>query len=221
MSHFQKEQVFRELVFFADCCRERADDANISGPGWDKSARQNGQVLTLRGYATIFGELAFEPQAQQQDPDLLRGYFTQALLEGLREHKAVNPATRVIDSVSLTDFVTERVRVLTASFPKPQTPAITPDPASPRIVFKQNIPTEVVDKVIQHRVQLTFPAGFQGRVQLLNGTRTVVATSDVGDPVWKLKLDKGIYRVQLPDGTSPFKTSGYFEVFGEDAHVDL
>lgn len=220
MKRFQKEQVFRELVFFADCCRERADNAALYGPNWDETPRQNGLVLTLRGYATIFGELAFEPLARQQDPDKLRGYFTQALLEGLRDHKAVNPATGVIDSGSLSDFVYERVRTLTSTFPKPQTPTMTPDPGNPRIVFKQKVSVEGVEKAVhqKYKVKLVLPAGFQGSVQLLGGMGAVIATSQVTDQVLNLKLEKGIYQIQLPDGTSPFKNGGYFSVNGENTY---
>jgi uncharacterized caspase-like protein len=217
LSFFQKGQFFKELVFFADCCRERVANAPINGPDWTEVPGQNGELLTLRGFATYFGELAFEPQEQITDPDQLRGYFTKALLQGLRE--AVNPETHEIDSVSLAEFVTQRVQVLTADLPKPQKPSFITEPVAPRIVFKQKIPVKTIDNVLTHTVRLIFPANFKGKVNLFDGDHNLIASHEVEEPSWEIPLANGIYRVKLADGSSPFVGNGFIDVIGAKQDV--
>ena len=221
LSFFQKGQFFKELVFFADCCRERVPNAPINGPDWTEVAGNNGELLTLRGFATYFGELAFEQQEQIDDPDQLRGYFTKALLEGLKDGQAVNRDTQEIDSVSLAEFVTQRVQVLTANLPKPQKPFFVPEPLAPRIVFKQKIPVKTIDKALTHTVRLSFPADFKGKVKLFDGNHNLVSSHEVGKHVWKVPLANGIYRVKAEDGSRSFAEGGFFEVIGAEKDVTL
>lgn len=221
LSFFQKGQFFKELVFFADCCRERVSNAPINGPDWTEVAGNNGELLTLRGFATYFGELAFEQQEQIADPDQLRGYFTKALLEGLRDAQGVDSEGRTIDSDSLARFVTQRVQELTVNLPKPQKPFFVLEPAIPRIVFKKNIPVKTIDEVLTHTVCLIFPANFKGKVNLFDGNHNLISSYEVGDSVWKIPLAKGIYRVKLAEGGSPFAGDGFFEIIGAEKDVTL
>jgi hypothetical protein len=219
LSFLQRGQFFKELVFFADCCRERVANAPINGPDWTEVVGNNGELLTLRGYATYFGELAFEEQEPVADPNQLRGYFTKALLEGLR--KAINPATHQLDSVYLAQVVTDRVQELTAKLPKPQKPFFVPEPVSPNIVFKTDISKKTIAEALTQEVRLIFPASFKGKVNLFDGKHNLIASHDVRKPVWQIPLDVGIYRVKTTDGSRPFATDGFFEVSGANKDVTL
>jgi len=210
----QKAQYFKELVFFADCCRERVTTAPLLAPTWTNVNNQNGEVLTMRGYATHFGKLAFEEEDPDEDPNNLRGYFTKALLEGL-EGKAVNSTTRVINARSLEDYVTERVQELTD---KRQKPHFLGDSG---IVFRKDVPIDEITNAQTQKVRISFPAGFTKKVNLLDGFHKLVASTVAGQGPWEVPLGQGFYRVKLEDGSSPFATGGFFQVLGEDSHVQL
>jgi uncharacterized caspase-like protein len=219
LEFFQKGQFFKELIFFADCCRERVGNAPIYGPTWTEVSNQNGQLLTVRGFATYFGELAFEEEAEENvEPDELRGYFSKALLEGLRG-QAADPTTHQIDSDTLAKYVTERVKTLTAHRRKPQTPFFASEPTTPRIVFRRNVPKQEIKESQTHPVRLFFPAGFAGKVKLVVGQAT--KEYEVGPSPWVVPLTNGAYRVKPEDGSNPFQGGGYFEVIGEAIDVKL
>lgn len=222
ISFFQESQFFKELVFFADCCRERASNAPLLGPSWTKTENQNGQLLTIRGYATHFGELAFEEDEEAIDanPDDLRGYFTKALLEGLGG-QAADPETREINSVSLGNFVTARVQAQTSHLPRSQQPFIGLEPVSPPIVFRRDIPVPVIVEALSQTFRLLFPGGIAGMVELFDGDLNRIETHDIGDGPWAISVPNGIYRIALEDGTSPFRDHGFFEVIGEGDDVQL
>lgn len=220
LEFFKAAQTFKELVFLADCCRERVGNANIQLPTWDRVEGHNGQVVALPGYATHFAEVAFEADpVEDEDPDERRSYFTQALLEGL-EGKAVNP-DGVIDSTSLTLYVTARVQELTAHKPRKQKPEMVSDVATP-IIFRTGVPQPAPEDPAGQPVTLRFPAGFAGTVVLTDGTFKKVGTHDAGSGPWSLPLPPGLYEV-APEagGANPFADHGRIRVTIGGADVQL
>ncbi len=215
ITYFQKAQFFRELVFFADCCRERVSTAPLLGPTWDEINNQNGKIFTLRGLATYFGELAFEEEDDDAPPDELRGYFTKALLEGLNG-QAADPRTGEINSQTLANYVTERVRELTRHRPQPQTPFFAAEPVTPAIVFRTDVPVAT-----KHPVTLEFPPDFTGDVTLRNGDMKTIATHSAADGDMQVALASGFYRVAPTEGENTFHNGGFFEVIGAERHVKL
>ncbi len=148
---FTVSQHFRELAFFADCCRRDIDVLDIGLISWSRMKQRNGEVVSILGCATYFGHAAYEPSREEQkEPDRLRGYYTQALLEGLGG-RAVDPVRRRIDSVSLAKYCRRRVRHLTRRYAIPQVPTMDADTAAPSIVFRQNIPQSEVDEQMEAR----------------------------------------------------------------------
>ncbi len=221
LSFFQKAQFFHELVFFADFCRERITNAPLLGPTWTEINNHNGRLFTVRGLATYFGELAFEEEIEDEEvpPDDLRGYFTKALLEGLNG-QASDEHTREINSQTLANYVTERVRKLTDHRPKPQVPFFIAEPATPTIVFRKNVPLQEID-AMRHPVHFIFPAGFVENVTLLNGQLKKIETHAAVNGTWDVKLGNGIYRVIPTAGNNSFKDGGFFEVMGAERDVEL
>ncbi len=220
LSWFQKAQFFRELVFFADFCRERIANAPLLGPTWTEINNQNGKLLTVRGLATYFGELAFEEEDDETaNPDELRGYFTKALLEGLNG-QAVDPRSREINAQTLATYVTERVRSLTEHRPKPQVPFFVAEPVTPTVTFRRNVPRHETD-ALRHTVHIRFPAGFKADVVLFDGQLKQIAVHSAVNGSWDVPLGNGLYRITPATGSNSFANAGFFEVIGADRDVKL
>lgn len=214
ITYFQKAQFFKELVFFADCCRERVTTAPLLGPPWNEINNNNGRISTVRGLATYFGELAFEEDDDDTPPDELRGYFTKALLEGLNG-EAVDEKTNEITSISLANYVTERVQKLTGHRPHPQKPFFVTEPQTDAVVFRRNVLT-----VAEHNVTIHFPTGFTGSV-ILRGSDIEPMAHDAATGDLVVPLASGFYRVVPEVGDNPFTNGGFFEVIGDTKHVEL
>ena len=145
LSFLGKRQPFREVVIFADCCRERVGNVPLGAVPGTLPDKDNGPILTAFCCATYFGDLAYEPP-QGDNPDKQRGYFTQALLEGLRGQAAELPGYGEINSNTLAKYVRQRVQDLTKDH-KQQDPKMEADPAAP-IVFR---PASAPPAAARHR----------------------------------------------------------------------
>jgi len=222
LEFYQSAQYFKELVFFADCCRHWVDDAPLAGPTWTKVKGNNGKVLALAGYATYFGDPAYEPTEDELEPgDERRSFFTKALIEGL-EGKAANPTTHRIDSRSLATYVKARVLKLTDQKRSPQEPQFPGDLAEP-IVFRDDIePTEISEAKTQTvTIQMVTP--FTDEVVLVTGTLREMERHHPAPVPWIVELKDGLYKVKPSDPTvpNPFKNGGFIEVVGADLNVEL
>jgi hypothetical protein len=219
MGFFQDQQVFHELVFFADCCRTVKDRATILAPPWDPVRRDNGQVATVIGFATGFGNLAYEPTpAEESDPDQTRGFFTKALIEGLKGN-AADMRTGAITSETLSKYLRQRVIDLTSSKPTPQEPSVYANVASP-IVFR---PAAAAASIPKWDVTINFPPWYTGNVVLSDGAGNQVAQATSTTQPWTLPLQTGFYEVRPegePDG-SRFNSKGLFRVTGGPYVVQL
>ena len=221
LDYLLKYQPFRELVVFADCCRERVRDAILGGFPGTPTLRNLGQVLKVIGCATYFGDLAFEPTAEEAArPDEQRGYFTRALLEGLRGNAPRNEQG-FIDSNTLGQYVKRRVGELTAHRPHKQVPTIEADVGNP-IVFGK-APEGGQGGAIEHEARLKFITSFNGTVELRDGDNQVIGRHEVADGDWVIKLVNGLYRVtpENKNGGVAFRDKGFFEVWGERVNVEL
>jgi uncharacterized caspase-like protein len=209
-----ESQSFREVVVFADCCREWVPDAPLGDVSWTRSRRDNGKVTTAFGCATFFGDIALEPAALGvHAPDDLRGYFTQALLEGLRGQGV--SAAGTIDTNGLAQYVRPRVKDLTKGRRYPQIPTMDADPAEP-IVFRQAPSAPVL-----HRVRFVFVTPFAGDAELRDGNLNLIARHTVPGADWTVQLANGLYEVAAANGTGAFRANGIFRVLGQDVDVEL
>jgi hypothetical protein len=209
----RKRRAFREVVVFADCCSHPVEEADTSLVLGSKGPERN--VRHFAGYATVFGNAAFE----EANNDAHRGFFTQALLDGLRGEAA--PMNQPIMTSNLRSYLERRVPILTAHVKGgPQQPEFFPSaipPPAEQITFVAASSGQYI-----HPLQIRFK-NFSGNVELLGtnslrvpGTPVFLAAPGA---VWLLGLTQGIYTVVPLDRTvpSPFRDDGRIDFSGPPA----
>lgn len=208
---------FREVVVFADCCRDRRYTAPGTGPPMARCPEPYGATNCAIGYATTYATSAYEP-TDVQDLDQARGYFTRGLLDGLTGGAATE--TGEITTVSLADYIAASVQAQTEGKPFKQQPSMPVDAARP-IVFR---PAGTPLKRHTRTVTLTFPEGFTAGVSLISGHDL----SDTGkrwtarDGPWRIELEEGFYSVRADEPVEAgFRGGGLFRVIAKDADVRL
>lgn len=130
----EESQEFREIVVFADCCREQIPGAQeLSRPPWpsELSPGREGGTRCILWLATPFGARAYEPPGKHDNGQAEHGYFTQALLDGLRGGAAKGG---VIDSTELSAFIERRVAELLPPGRR-QSPVVSPPSATSPFIF--------------------------------------------------------------------------------------
>jgi hypothetical protein len=218
LDYFLRMQTFHELVIFADCCRDRDAGAPwMNLPFNPTLGMTKGAVATAVCLATLFGEKSFEPEKA----DGRRGYFTGALLDGLRG-EAARPG-EAIDSNNLAAFVRQRVRALTQTddFIAPQEPDFLCNPALP-VLFRPAAPAPPTAEVM-YSVTLKFKT-YTGTVQLHGGNLKPIGAPAqvVAGREWIVHLATGLYTVEaVPAGAPAFPSEWFFKVVGKDCHVEL
>lgn len=232
MRYYEEVQTFHELVFFADCCRSREDDAVLADPPWKEPPGNNGTVHRMTAFAAKFGDPAYEPPPEDANERL--SYFTKALIEGLRDHRAADAKKTRIDSESLKKWLLGRVRELTVvnehtgkkrKFPQ-EPDILAPD----EIVFKTLTSVETGASKEPLKLAIRFATAFKGDVYLLSGTLQPIGRHTVSAAVWETTVPKaGLYRVHPAAGdapaasgaANPFKNGGHFTVGQEENSVEL
>jgi hypothetical protein len=228
LSFLGKRQPFREVVIFADCCRERVGSVPLGAVPGTLGDKDNGAVLTAFCCATYFGDLAYEPPVGE-DPDMQRGYFTRALLEGLGGEAAEPPGYGVIDSNTLANYVKQRVRDLTKHRKPQQDPKFESDPSAP-IVFRAPAPPhessglpagEGLSAKVEHEVRIEFVTPYKGTVALRDTNNNVMREHQTANGDLVVSLPNGLYEVTAEDAGSAFPKGGGFRVLGDRKHVQL
>jgi hypothetical protein len=197
LSHLiEWQQPFQEIVVFADCCRHRIEGAPPVSLGFDQWRNDRGFIRRAYCFATAFGQAAYEPS---RAGDELRGYFTRALLEGLRGEVA--PAGQPIHSLNLRDYIERRVPALTRDVRGgPQDPEFYASRVHP-LVFVPSSPGRRLWDLRLHR------RTFAGPVSLIGGDGAPVAgvpDFDAGPGAdWRLRLPQGLYEVRPACGGAP------------------
>lgn len=100
---FQDDGRFRQVVIFADCCRTNKPLANPGVPTLLRAGRAGAQVFWMNAFATSGGQLAREDVDESIPADERRGYFSRALMEGLRT--AVDEHSGLVTPDSLYAYV--------------------------------------------------------------------------------------------------------------------
>ena len=101
--------IFRQVVFFADCCRSylynvKPEDSVLAFPA---TGPYVGSVGSFVGYATQYQDQSYETENEQSE---MRGIFTRVLLDGL-SGSAVNPNGEV-DADYLRDYLVIQTPIL-------------------------------------------------------------------------------------------------------------
>jgi hypothetical protein len=208
---------FREVVIFADACREiPGASVEANGPPFTPSGEPIG-VNAFTGYASRLGDVAWEPAAMA-DRDAARGYYTHAVLMGLRSGP-VDPAYGVVTSTTLAQYVSQVVEETTRGVgPYPQKAEHKVDPARPILFATPAQPA-------RHRATIHFPRGFSGDVVLRSAASMEMGSWHASDEPWAIDLPDGYYEVApaVPAGTAaPAGTTDWlFKVVGADVDVEL
>ncbi len=213
-SFLGKRQPFHEVVIFADCCRERVDNVPLGMVSGTLPDKDNGRIMWAFCCATYFGNLAYEPPPDT-NPDEQRGYFTQALLEGLKGEAFDPDRNNEINSNSLAKYVKRRVEDLTKDR-KQQSPNMDADPAAP-IVFR---PASTLAPV-KHEIRIEFVTPYRGKVALRDTNNSILREHQTADGELIVLLANSLYEVTAEEGDVEFREGGRFRVHGDKKHVQL
>ena len=216
-----------DVVVFVDCCREVTDGMP---PGFVVFEQcrfpANKGSIRFIAYASRWGEQAWEPIA---DPNLARGYFTQALIDGLNG-AAEEAETKQVTGASLATYVAQAVEAKTK-------PPVAPYPQRAEVIGDQGVRLVLrdalggpagpgvpppADVAALRSATIHFPAGFTGDVVIRTGDGTTHGRWHAADGDWKIGLPDSFYQVMTdpPDGTA-FQGNGLFALVGADADVNL
>lgn len=203
--------MFKEVVFFADCCRNWFGKVEPSRVPFDRSdTGPPAVVFALAGYACAPGNPAYEEKEAAIPAQERRGYFTQALLRGLRGAASVDPTVSAITAATLGPYVKMAVAELTRERRAPQEVKMPSSDLTHTICFgtPELVPTS--------NVRILFPSAFTRQVELLHADGTRETFADTPNP-WHVELRDGLYSVvsaDSGDGTS-FADEGRFVVVGD------
>ncbi|MES2107977.1 MAG: caspase family protein [Bacteroidota bacterium] len=184
---------FQEVYFFLDCCRDRLINA-IALPPTLGLARPRGQgVKSLVLYASDFENAAGEA-LDQDTSSTVRGYFSQALVDGLKGAAADQNGN--ITANGLVNFTQRKTAELAMADQQSQT--VTPQFYGPGITMDELIIREGVAPPVT-AVTVTFPIG--GRIQLAGPDLQPIFTQTFapGQQDGPRNLGKGLYELSDQD----------------------
>jgi hypothetical protein len=219
---YEKNALFREAAFFADCCRNRVNEAPASGPPFTMGATTEDRVDVLTAYATSVGTWAFEGAGMDEDPSRIRGHFSAGLLEALRG-AAVDEDVGRVTAVRLAGYLTRFVDEQSARDGRtvPQTVVVTGPLGTPMMFGPEGMKPRPVQGVTIVR-----PASFTGPVRVIDHALQPVALLGGDTAVGRLRLADGFYQALPGEGCegsagSVFVDEGHFAVQGGDVLVHL
>jgi hypothetical protein len=227
LDFFETDGTFGEVCIFSDCCRTYAPFAQPGGPPFDKPARFGGEVATLFGWATTAGRMSFGDES----PDDARGYFSRALVSGLRGN-ATDPDRGVVTASSLRAYVAAAVRESTKDKDEAMRQMVTMpvDPDRERAFGPaRKVPRQRGTSTVRstgrdrRKVVIRFPDGFTDPVELVapDGSKSFW---EPADGAWTVRLFDGSWIVQRAGtelDTNGLAGDGVFTVLGEDRDVQL
>jgi hypothetical protein len=227
-----------EVVVFVDSCREVLSGTK-PGTVVFKSCANPSRAGTVRlvGYATRYSELALEPSNADGDPNQGRGFFTQALLEGLNG-AALDDETREVTASSLGEYVAQAVAEKTKA-PMPTQHAEIRIVAGEHVVLRKvkpgPEPTVTADETPSgelttrgvgdgktvHTATVRFPTEFTGDVVVRDTAETVFGRWRASDGEWSITLPDDFYEIAAEDPQVKFQNDGLFKLAGADVDVTL
>jgi hypothetical protein len=215
---YETNALFREAAFFADCCRNRVNEAPAFGPPFTVDSKTDGAVDVLLAFATSVGTWAYEKTGLDQDPSLTRGYFSVALLEGLHG-AAVDEEVGRVTADRLTGYIKRFVREQSEKDGRvvAQTAVVTGSLDPPMLFGPAGMTVRPMRWVV-----LEPPAGFAGPIVVLDHSLRPLQTVDAAARS-RLRLADGFYQA-VPSGppdATVFADEGRFAVQGGDLVVQL
>jgi hypothetical protein len=204
---------FREVILFADCCRTRIGNyVRGYGPRLDECpAPWNGKSSTyVIGFGSTLGNPTYELPVAGDDDDA-RGYFTGALLEGLRG-AASRDESGALTAATLSAYVRTVVAERTRERRFPQEAQIV-GPLTDDVRFGTTLapPKRVV--------RIALPATLMGGAVSIVKDGRQIAAWDGASFEWIVKLEDGLYEIQAE--RAAVANEALFKVAGEDRRVEL
>ena len=211
LEFFTDAQLFRELVLFADCCRNSKIGTVPRMPvDMSEDPLDRGGVRKFFACGSIFGRQALEETDLPLDER--RGYFTRALLSGLRFHPP-GEVGKTITSGWLKGHITEHMRRASpAKLRKPLEPDFI-DEGSGEVTF--GLPSEPAPEyAVKIEVRQTPVTGLEIAPQTPGARRVTAVRSATNPTVFECLLPNGLYEA-VPVGGPPVPAGSewMFEVF--------
>ena len=223
--------LFAEVCVFADCCRNYELLAQPGVPPFDRPSEAGDKVMFLLALATTAGRLSFEDTDPTIRVDERRGYFSKALVEGLRGN-AADPDTGLVTHELLRAYVDKRVAERTQDKPTGLRQGVETRQSGGVLTFgpRRTASRRGPDDDYRgargrepRKVVIRFPSGLRGMVELVapDGSTRLW---DVADGPWTVWLYDGTWYVQhegRPMVTKGLAGDGLVLVTGENRDVQL
>jgi uncharacterized caspase-like protein len=203
-----KSTPFHEVVLLSDCCRETALGLPDAGAVPFGATKIRGQTRRILAYATTYSRMAGAPRQRIGPKDHGRGFFTEALLAGLRGRAAHDPETGAIRSDHLKDY-------LYVSVPQRAAAVNYKQRADLQLAGPGQINLAYV-RVKSYRVEIRVPKEWKDDVFVTQGDPLTVRRAPVEDGVAVIDLRNGLYKATDQSGSSKL-----FEVDGGDLTVEI
>ncbi|RSM43827.1 hypothetical protein DMA12_18340 [Amycolatopsis balhimycina DSM 5908] len=203
-----KSTPFHEVVLLADCCRETALGLPDAGAVPFGKTEIRGQTRRILAYATTYSKMAGAPKRMIGPKDHGRGFFTEALLAGLRGGAAHDPETGAIRSDHLKDYLYESVRNRAAALNYKQRADL--QLSGPGQIDLAYVPVQ------RYRVEFRVPKRWNDDVLVTQGDSQTVRHAPVDDGVAVIDLRNGIYKATEGSGRSRF-----FQVDGGELTIEI
>lgn len=190
---------FPEIIMLLDCCRIRKVRRRALPPTIDPARPGDNapEVRTFVAYATEFLNLAHEVavEADELDPDtlpLVRGHFTQALIQGLRG--AAAESTGGVKASRLKEHLEVRTPEIALLSQHHQTPEVVNGLLSnPEPIFGSALPLDVR---LTMSVEINFQSADDRHFVLEDGNLDIIKEGTAAGGPWSLDLPRGQYFVR-------------------------
>jgi hypothetical protein len=203
--HFFANGIFKEVLLFLDCCRERYLTSQLNGPGTNMSTVPPPGARRFYGFAAKYGRLAVERMIDGE----VRGVFTATLLDALNGGAAEEDGR--ITGETLKSYLYENMKTFLSSEDLDdkdvaKEPDLYCDMPEKDFVIANVSPQKF-------RIEIPLPTGSETKPRQLFGekegrmyTQIAAAASD-GTLLWDLNvpLMRGTYQL-LINGTSSVVT---------------
>jgi hypothetical protein len=202
--YFEGLQIFKELVFFFDCCRLKFTQnlEKFLPPINRQFSPKTGGHKIFVAYGAEFNEPSFESQANPGLSIEKMGNFTSALIEALKEKKAIK--NNAITSADLKTYLSTRVSEIAKANNQVQRAdfGVTDDDI---IFFQDTIPPPII-------IDIKISSYTDGKVVVVNSSNELI--SEIASPFpqpWKVVLPAyGAYALKHNDVSETQKIIAVF-----------